>query len=177
MKKAFRILLLIYLGISLHAPAQTGGARPDVADTGKPQFTFITNRYFDFGAMAFNSTASYNFQFKNTGTRPLIISEMHYSPVGKNDPLAAIQISYSTKAVKPGKKGNINITVTTSGNIGSFNNTIYVNSNAAAENYPLLLLVGAVVPASSGKKEKEVDTHGFFEFLGPMIMANTPNFK
>jgi hypothetical protein len=163
MVKHVSLLSFIFFGICFTSLAQS-------SDTGAV-FTFITNRYFDCGGLTVRSETACKFQFKNTGDKPLIISEMHCAPVEKNAPPLVIHIRYPTKPVRPGKKGIIEITVTAIDNIGSFQYKAYVTSNATSANYPLLLLTGAVVPVHAERNEPEADMSGFFEFLVPVVKA------
>ena len=112
-----------------------------------PHISFITKRNYDFGIMTLNSNASCQFQFKNTGNRPLVISDVHASGKEINEPSCKIQIKYSRHPIKPGKKGTISIKFIAQDDIGSFKKTIYVTSNATQNNSPLLLIQGTVTPA------------------------------
>ena len=112
-------------------------------------FIFITKRFYDFERVAVNSSVSYQFQFRNTGNRPLVFSELHSAANELSGPFHSIHITWPNKTVKPGKKGIITVTVKTEDGAGSFRNEIYVNSNATNGDFPLLLVAGTVVPYSN----------------------------
>lgn len=145
MKKIHTILSLLFF-LCTHICGQTANPQKAINDTGGAEFTFITKRIYDFGAVVKNASASCQFQFTNTGNHPLTITEMHSSPREINSPDYTLQISYPRKPIKPGKKGIITVSFKAQDEIGSFRNELYVTSNATVDNYPLLLVAGAVVP-------------------------------
>jgi len=171
MKKLTSILLIILFALTIHANAQRRSGKNPVADTGRPQFTFLTKRIYDFGSVAINTSATYEFQFKNTGSSPLTITKMHASDRAKNDPEKTIQIRYPEKPVKPGKYAYISVTLTAKDQTGSFKDELFATSNAAPDNRPFLLIVGAVTPKHE-EARKETDMHGYFELLSPVVQSN-----
>ena len=144
----FLAILSLLFSATTHSFAQ-----PALVDTGGAEFNFITKRTNDFGALQKNSKAGYSFEFRNTGNQPLIISAMHSSQNDAKGPDYSVQIKYPQKPVKPGHRGVITVGLTTFEVAGSFKNEIYVSSNATADDFPLLLIYGAVVP-ESGRTDK-----------------------
>jgi len=110
-----------------------------------PQFKFVyRSDIIDFGGIGKNTSATYEFGFKNSGDQPLIITGI------QNDSLkqgCRIRIDFPKKPIKPGKSGLITVTYAAGEEIGSFTNEVFVNSNATAPGYALLHISGAVVPA------------------------------
>ena len=173
MKKTIKILFVISF-FSVRIFAQTGNDQPVATDSnGSPlQFTFHDNIY-DFGGIEKYATASYKFQFKNSGSTPLVIADIHSSPNYAKGPEYKLQINWPKKPIKPGKKAVVTVTFISVADIGSFENDIYITSNATTPNYRLLKISGAVTPFVEKMKEPTPDLSGYFEFLGPAIKANT----
>jgi len=140
------LLLLFFTAGNLRGYAQQENIEATIANPGGPQFSFITKQVYDFGEITLHSNASYEFQFKNTGNQPLVITDMHGGAKGTNEPTCDIEIKYPKHPIKPGKKGNISIKLTAQDDIGSFDREIYVTSNATTGNFPLLQIKGAVIP-------------------------------
>jgi hypothetical protein len=141
MKKILAILSFLIFSAN-HTFAQDA-----IKETGGAEFNFNTSRIYDFGPLQKYSKATHNFEFKNTGSQPLIINAMQSQPNDIQGPEYTIKIKYPEKPVKPSKKGVISITINTLEVAGSFKNEIYVTSNVTADDFPLLLVGGAVVPA------------------------------
>ncbi len=149
MKKLLKLLLVISSLFCVGASAQTTNPQTPAADSGGPEINFITKRVYDFERITVNSSATYHFQFRNTGNRPLLINEMHSAPNELSGPAHHLQITWPPKPVKPGKKGTIVVTVRAEDGAGSFRNEIYVTSNATEGDFPLLLVAGTIVPYSN----------------------------
>jgi hypothetical protein len=145
MKKLITILFAAF-SFCISASAQTNNS---TANAGGPEFNFINGRVYDFGRRVINTKATYKFEFKNTGDQPLVITEMHSEKNEITSPPYKLLINWPKEPIKPGKKGVISVTVVTQDDIGSFQNEIYVTSNATRDNFPLLLVGGAVVPEKS----------------------------
>jgi hypothetical protein len=172
MRNHIRIFVVL-LTLHIHAVAQIVGQQP-VMEAAGAQFTFINNdRAHYFGLMEISSITSYQFIFKNSGTTPLVIKEMHASAPVRSDAPCQVVITYPKKPIKPGKKGVITVFVTAGNQTGSFKGEIYVSSNATDSNYALLLVLGAIVPNHEKFKDVPPDLEGYFQFLTPVIRANT----
>lgn len=86
---------------------------------------------FDFGTVKQGGKVSHDFTFKNTGTQPLIISDVQAS-CGCTTP------DYTKTPVNPGEEGVIKVVYDTSGQgEGAKHKSVTVTSNAAE---PLLTL-------------------------------------
>lgn len=168
----FRCLAILYFAfISALSYAQTETVGPD---TSGPQFNFFNaDRAHDFGSIMLNGNAEYRFEFRNSGTQPLIITRMRSVVKGLNTPPYKVLINYPQNPIRPGNKGVITATVVAQGNTGSFKCEVLVNSNAAPPDYPLLLLTGAIVPDHGEVVPTKTEPKVNVEFLAPVIRANT----
>lgn len=165
------IAILLFTVISSLSHAQD---RATAADTSGPQFHFFNNdRAHDFGSIMINGNSEYRFEFRNSGTQPLIITGMRSVVKGLNTPPYKVLINYPQSPIRPGNKGIITATVVAQGNTGSFKCEVLVNSNAAPPNYPLLLLTGAIVPDHGEVVPTKTEPKVNLEFLAPVIRANT----
>jgi len=100
----------------------------------------------DFGKInEADGPASFKFEFTNTGSVPLILSDVQAS-CGCTTP------SWSKEPVMPGAKGYITATYNPKGRPGRFDKTITVKSNANDDPVNYLKISGEVVP-----KEKTID--------------------
>lgn len=115
MKKSILIyLLLIY---SVCSFAQTG----DGPKNG-PIITFAEKSH-DFGDLPQGEKVEHVFKFKNTGTQPLIISDV----------ITTCQCTakqWNKEAVMPGKSGQITVSFDSAGKMGIQNKVITIQSNA-----------------------------------------------
>src|ERR1700746_2011626 len=100
MKRPLIYLFFTIIGLSVYA--QT----PDGPKSG-PIITF-TETSFDFGDITQGDTVKHVFKFKNTGTAPLILSEV-ITTCGCTAP------KWTNKPIMPGKEGEIDITYNSTG--------------------------------------------------------------
>lgn len=92
----------------------------------------------DLGNIQFNGKAVTTVQVKNTGDKPLIISDAKAScgctvPTWPKDPIA------------PGKSAPMTVEYTTTSRAGAFNKTVTVNSNAVTEGRKIFRIKGVVL--------------------------------
>lgn len=139
MKKALLLALgLAAAGYTAQAQAvQPANAGAKVAG---PAITFEESKY-DFGSVAQGGMVDHTFKFKNTGTQPLIISNIGVS-CGCTVP------EYSKEPVMPGKTGTLSAHFNSAGKMGMQNKVLTIESNAAAGN-ATVSLVGEVKEASA----------------------------
>lgn len=110
---------------------------------GFAQATF-SNRSHDFGVIKEDrGPVTHVFEFTNTGDKPLIIVEATAS-------CGCTRPEYSTKPIKPGKKGKIKVTYSPLGRPGAFRKTVKVKTNGN-EPRTTLIIEGTVTPASKKK--------------------------
>ena len=93
----------------------------------------------DFGTIKeADGPVSYTFEFKNTGNKPLIIVDAVAS-------CGCTRPEYTTKPIKPGKKGKIKVTYSPVGRPGAFRKTVKVKTNGT-EKVTTLTISGVVIP-------------------------------
>ena len=103
------------------------------------QATFKT-RVHDFGVIKDEGgPVSVEFEFTNTGNRPLLIVDATAS-------CGCTRPEYPTKPIKPGKKGKVKVTYSPLGRPGAFRKTVKVRTNGE-EKRVNLIIEGTVTPA------------------------------
>lgn len=137
-------VLLLALGLAATSAytAQAQATKPAAAATKTtgPAITFEESKY-DFGSVAQGGIVDHTFKFKNTGTQPLIISNIGVS-CGCTTP------EYTKDPVAPGKTGTIAAHFNSAGKMGMQNKVLTIESNAAAGN-TTVSLVGEVKEAGT----------------------------
>ena len=108
----------------------------------KPRFNDTTtvqmiDSVYDFGKVTDGEKVIYNYRFKNTGSKPLIISSASAS-CGCTVP------EKPEEPVKPGETGFLKVVFNSEGRVGPTHKTVTVISNAYPS-FPVLLLTGEVV--------------------------------
>jgi hypothetical protein len=99
----------------------------------------LIDSLYNFGTVTEGEKVTYNFRFKNTGKKPLIITNTTAS-CGCTVP------EKPEKPILPGETAFIKVVFNSKGKAGMNNKTISVTSNARPE-FPQLLLNGEVVVA------------------------------
>ncbi|GAB3914171.1 hypothetical protein GCM10028803_59150 [Larkinella knui] len=142
MKKAFS-LIVVFLAITTIAFAQKGVIK-------------FTKEAHDFGKVPQGTPVTYTFEFTNTGTDPVVISNAQPS-CGCTTP------DWTKSAVLPGQKGFVKATYNAA-SMGSFNKNVTVVSNAERTSIPLNLTgeviakegqsTAAATPAAAPATEK-----------------------
>ena len=92
----------------------------------------------DYGTIEHNADGNRVFKFKNTGTAPLIISEVQKT-CGCTSP------DYTKTPIMPGEAGEIKVSYDTN-RIGQFTKFVIVNSNDTENNAVQLKINGNVKP-------------------------------
>jgi len=132
MKKLF-LTTMIACGL-VSANAQTPSSTEKKAD-----IQFVDDSH-DFGNIKEGTMATYEFTFKNTGTEPLILSDVHAS-CGCTTP------EWTREPVAPGATGVIKAIFNSNGRPGAFSKSITVTSNAAS-GQKILTFRGTVEPSA-----------------------------
>lgn len=110
-------------------------ANMDVAFTDTTSVQMIDSTY-NFGKVAEGTKVMYDYRFKNTGNKPLIVSSATAS-CGCTVP------EKPQEPIKPGETGILKVVFNTSGRAGPARKTVTVVSNAYP-GFPVLVLTGAV---------------------------------
>ncbi|HEX8506371.1 MAG TPA: DUF1573 domain-containing protein [Hymenobacter sp.] len=135
--------LLLFLSLTAAAYTAQAQATQPTAKAGPvagPAITFEESKY-DFGSVAQGGVVDHTFKFKNTGTAPLVISNIGTS-CGCTVP------EWTKTPILPGKTGTIAAHFNSAGKIGMQNKVLTVESNAAA-GATTVSLVGEVKDASA----------------------------
>lgn len=136
MKKIGFILLTAFMCILPATQAQQSKQTEASAEKSAIKFEKTTH---DYGRIAEEvGQAVCEFEFTNTGTKPLIINRVAAS-CGCTTP------KYTKEPVLPGKKGVITVSYSTTNRVGSFSKTVRVFSNAGDE-AEVLVIKGEVLP-------------------------------
>ncbi|MBD2770005.1 DUF1573 domain-containing protein [Hymenobacter sp. BT664] len=140
MKKTL-LLALSLTAAAYSAQAQASKPADKAAGTvAGPAITFEESKY-DFGSVVQGGTVDHTFKFKNTGTAPLIISNIGVS-CGCTTP------EWTKEPVQPGKTGTIVAHFNSTGKMGMQNKVLTIESNATAGN-ATVSLVGEVKEAGA----------------------------
>lgn len=133
----------LLLALSLTAAAYTAQAQTPAtkaATTAGPAITFEEVKY-DFGSVVQGGTVDHTFKFKNTGTAPLVISNIGVS-CGCTTP------EWTKDPVAPGKTGTISAHFNSTGKMGMQNKVLTIESNATGGS-TTVSLVGEVKEAGA----------------------------
>jgi hypothetical protein len=155
MKKALVLALSLTLA-GFAAQAQTAAVKPANAQE-KPngaQITFLESKY-NFGKIHQNDVVEHTFKFKNTGTAPLVISNIGTS-CGCTTP------DWTKEPVAPGKTGSITAKFNSAGKMGMQNKVLTVESNSVSGSTMVslegeVLDANAVIPAAEVAKDAPAD--------------------
>ena len=140
MKKVFALALSLMLAAPALTMAQAPAAAPAMEKKGGAVMT-AEEMKFEFGSVKQGEIVEHTFNFKNTGTEPLVISNVGVS-CGCTTP------EYTKDPVLPGKTGKITARFNTSGKLGQQNKVLTVSSNNAGGNVELAL-TGTVTEATT----------------------------
>lgn len=133
--------LLLALSLTAAAfSAQAQAPATKAAQTAGPAITFEEVKY-DFGSVVQGGTVDHTFKFKNTGTAPLVISNIGVS-CGCTTP------EWTKDPVAPGKTGTISAHFNSTGKMGMQNKVLTIESNATGGS-TTVSLVGEVKEAGA----------------------------
>ena len=138
-------MLLLALGLTLAgtaAHAQT--TKPATAKVAGPQIQFMEVKY-DFGSIKQGDIVDHTFKFKNTGTQPLVISNIGVS-CGCTTP------AWTKEPVQPGKTGTISAKFNSAGKMGMQTKVLTIDSNSAGGS-TTVSLVGDVKEAATASNK------------------------
>ena len=136
MKRIFTVFALSLSVALISAFAQQKGELTTVQPGADPNYTWTQGIEHDFGKIVKGIPAEATFEFTNTGKAPLVISGVRAS-CGCTTP------DYSKEPIAPGKKGFVKA-VYNAANLGVFNKSITVTSNANEKDI-VLIIKGEVI--------------------------------
>lgn len=117
--------------------AGIGNATATTVAMPDPTTVQMLDSVYDFKKVTEGEIVEYSFRFKNTGTKPLVISNVS-ATCGCTIP------EKPEEPVQPGEMGFIKVKFNSQGRPGATHKTVNVLSNAAPE-FPELLLQGEVI--------------------------------
>ena len=116
---------------------------PSQKEIKDPTTVQIIDSVYDFGKVSEGEVVEYSYRFKNTGTKPLIITEQPRASCG------CTVAERPEEPIMPGDTGFIKVKFDSKNRPGEAHKTVTVSSNANPS-FPELLLKGTVMG-----KEKE----------------------
>ena len=137
----FIIVVIIFVCCNVKRKDKVADGTATMAEMAAQDSTTVQliDSLYNFGTVTEGEKVTYNFRFKNTGNKPLIITNT----------TASCGCTVPEKPEKPilsGETAFIKVVFNSKGKAGMNNKTITVTSNARPE-FPQLLLNGEVVPA------------------------------
>ena len=137
----FIIVAIIFVCCNVKRKDKVADGTANMAEMAAQDSTTIQliDSLYNFGTVTEGEKVTYNFRFKNTGKKPLIITNTTAS-CGCTVP------EKPEKPIFPGETAFIKVVFNSKGKAGMNNKTISVTSNARPE-FPQLLLNGEVVVA------------------------------
>lgn len=147
MKKTILVLaitLSVGLCISFSASAQTVKADHSSTAVAKgPQITFLEKSH-DFGDIKQGDKVNYTFKFKNTGTEPLILSNVSTT-------CGCTATNWTKDPVAPGQSGEVAATFNSAGKMSAQRKVITVYSNAVNAQ-ETVTIISNVLPNEAGQQ-------------------------
>ena len=135
MRKIKYIVLATVLGFTSLASAQNVKLSNIANDPSAADFKFEKEEY-NFGEIMQGESVTYNFEFTNTGTEPLIISKAEGS-CGCTVPI------WPKEPIMKGQKAAIKVTFNSTGKLGVQDKTVTLTSNA--EQNPMVIHIKGTV--------------------------------
>lgn len=132
---SFLIIGLFFTAAKCQTPTETKTKKMD------GPWIQLTETEFNFGSITEGTQANHVFSFKNTGNKPLIITNVS-TPCGCTTP------HYTNDPVLPGKKGEITVNYNSSGRGGDFSKILSITTNIPDKTYTITIK-GNVVPAAT----------------------------
>lgn len=139
--------IILAVAVSHLSFGQSNDAR-DSEKTAQPQGAYLSweKSNYDFGEIPQGERVEYTFRFSNTGTEPLMITNITTqcgctAPKGwPRDPIA------------PGSRGEITLVFDSTGKFGRVNKVATVMSNAINKDGGQVLLSGNIIEKKTGNK-------------------------
>ena len=142
MKKVVLSFLMMFLVVA--AFAQQKEKKAATAAVNGPQITFQESEY-NFGDLAQGDKAEHVFSFKNTGTAPLVLSNVLTT-------CGCTASEWPKEPVAPGKTGQIKVTFNSAGKMGVQNKVVTIVSNAVNAQEQVKMIGNVVPKKEAGSK-------------------------
>ncbi|MDR1415701.1 MAG: DUF1573 domain-containing protein [Odoribacteraceae bacterium] len=132
----YRILFYTIAGtILLHACQ--GKAKPKALDPANVTRVELVEKSFDFGDIKQGEIVGHTFRVKNTGEKNLFLLDIESS-------CGCTTANYTTKPVKPGDNGIIEVKFDSSGKYGKQYKVVHVSANTSQRNFELVVKANIV---------------------------------
>lgn len=131
------VLMLAGCDVRRHDKIALNNTPANQVEIKDPTTVQIIDSAYDFGKTTEGEIVEYNYRFKNTGTKPLVVTNVSAS-CGCTVPEKPEQ------PIKPGETGYIKVKFNSEHRVGKAHKTITVSSNAEPA-FPELLLTGEVI--------------------------------
>ena len=131
------ISVFVSCDVRKHDTLQTNNQLTKQVEIKDPTTVQIIDSSYNFGKVSEGEIVSYNYRFKNTGSKPLIVTNVSAS-CGCTVPEKPEQ------PIQPGETGFIKVKFDSKNRVGNAHKTVTVSSNAEPA-FPELLLTGEVL--------------------------------
>ena len=137
----FLLVLISFVGCDVRRKDKLadGAALPEQIDVKDSTTVQIIDSVYNFGKAVEGQKIIYNFKFKNTGSKPLVITSTRAS-CGCTVP------EKPEKPIAPGETSFIKVVFNSTGKVGINEKSITVSSNASPA-FTTLLLKGEITPS------------------------------
>jgi hypothetical protein len=136
----FTVLAIAFSTLAFGQSGEAGGSQPDGA-----HLTWEKSNY-DFGDITQGERVEYTFRFSNTGTVPLMITNVT-TQCGCTAPKG-----WPRDPIEPGDRGELTLVFDSTGKFGRVNKVATVMSNATNKDGGQVLLSGNIIEKKSGNK-------------------------
>lgn len=120
MKRIFALLIGVFLIANVYAQQASNKKTEEKVDGPKIEFAEASH---DFGDIEQGTKVNYTFEFKNTGTEPLILSNVMTT-------CGCTATSWPREPIAPNEGGEIAVSFNSAGKMGRQNKVVTVVSNA-----------------------------------------------
>ncbi|MBW3544200.1 MAG: DUF1573 domain-containing protein [Bacteroidetes bacterium] len=139
MKKVVLSFLMMLFVVAAYAQEKA-----QVASVNGPQITFQESEY-KFGDLEQGEKAEHVFTFKNTGTAPLVLSDVRTT-------CGCTASEWPKEPVAPGKSGQIKVTFNSAGKMGAQNKVVTIVSNAVNAQEQVKMIGNVVAKKAAGSR-------------------------
>lgn len=139
MKKVVLSFLMMLFVVAAYAQEKA-----QVASVNGPQITFQESEY-KFGDLEQGEKAEHVFTFKNTGSAPLVLSDVRTT-------CGCTASEWPKEPVAPGKSGQIKVTFNSAGKMGAQNKVVTIVSNAVNAQEQVKMIGNVVAKKAAGSR-------------------------
>lgn len=134
----FSIMIIVLSGCDVrNKDKQIRITKTEMQVPSEPTTVQMIDSVYNFGEVGEGDIVEFNYRFKNTGNKPLVVTDVHAS-CGCTVP------EKPEEPIKPGETGFIKVKFNSANRPGQASKSITVNSNANPP-FPTLILKGDVI--------------------------------